>query len=394
MDVPALKQSFRQIFGSEADAVFFSPGRINLIGEHTDYNGGHVFPCAITLGTYGAARKRADEVLRFYSDNFAEAGIIEVPLSQLDFDKAHAWANYAKGMITFLQAAGHRIDKGMDIFVSGNIPNGAGLSSSASLEMLVGVMAQELFGLSADRLSLVKTGMQTENEFIGVRSGIMDQFAIGMGQAQRAMLLDTATLQYDLVPLDLPDHLIVIMNTNKRRELADSKYNERRQECETAVDELNAVLNIRALGELDAPTFDEYAYLISDGNRLKRARHAVWENQRTLQARQALQNGDLARFGRLLNASHVSLAHDYEVTGIELDTLVQAAWAQPGVLGARMTGAGFGGCAIALVEKAQAAAFQENVGRAYAEKIGYAPSFYLAGIADGTGVLDKREGGQ
>ncbi|MCP1660185.1 galactokinase [Neisseria perflava] len=388
MKTQEIKQQFQQIFGVQADAAFFSPGRINLIGEHTDYNGGHVFPCAITLGTYGAARKRDDELLRFYSANFAEAGIIEVPLQDLVFDPAHSWANYPKGMIKFLQESGHVIDKGMDIWIYGNLPNGAGLSSSASLEMLTGVMAQELFGLNIDRPDIVKTGMKTENQFIGVNSGIMDQFAIGMGQAQKAILLDTNTLQYDLVPLDLGDNVIVIMNTNKRRELADSKYNERRSECETAVGELNRALSIQTLGQLDAQTFDEYAYLIQDENRLKRARHAVWENQRTLQARAALQAGDLAKFGRLVNASHVSLQHDYEVTGVELDTLAHAAWVQTGVLGARMTGAGFGGCAIAIVDKAHVAAFQENVGRIYTDKIGYAPSFYIAEISDGTRVLN------
>lgn len=387
MEKEQLRRSFLDIFGQEADATFFSPGRINLIGEHTDYNGGHVFPAAITLGTYGAARKREDRLLRFYSANFGEVGIIEVGLDNLVFDKADNWANYVKGVLKFLQEAGHRIDTGMEIFIYGNIPNGSGLSSSASLELLIGIIAENLYDLDLTRLDLVKIGKQTENRFIGVNSGIMDQFAIGMGADNRAIYLDTNTLNYDLVPLDLGDYVIVIMNTNKRRELADSKYNERRAECEKAVEELNSLLTIQTLGELDEWTFDQYSYLIKDKNRIKRARHAVLENQRTLQARKALEEGDLKMFGRLINASHVSLEHDYEVTGLELDTLVHTAWEQEGVLGARMTGAGFGGCGIAIVHRDQVEVFTGNVGKIYTEVVGYEPSFYVAEIAGGSCIL-------
>lgn len=387
MDKKVINDKFTEIFGEQAEATFFSPGRINLIGEHTDYNGGHVFPCAISLGTYGAARKREDNKLRFYSANFEDLGIIETSLDDLKYDKKDNWVNYAKGMIYFLKETGHDVDKGMDIFIEGNIPNGSGLSSSASLEMLIGVIAQELFNLDIDRVDLVKLGMETENKFIGVNSGIMDQFAVGMGKQNQAILLDTNTLEYSYAPVDMGNNVIVIMNTNKRRELADSKYNERRSECETAVGELQAKLDIKTLGELDTQTFDEYSYLIEDENRLKRARHAVWENQRTMQAQTALEEGDLEKFGRLVNTSHVSLEHDYEVTGIELDTLAHTAWKQDGVLGARMTGAGFGGCGIAIVDKDKVEAFKENVGKVYTEKIGYAPAFYIAEIADGTKVL-------
>ncbi|GAD45941.1 galactokinase [Streptococcus anginosus T5] len=388
LSIQQLRSDFATVFGTEADHTFFSPGRINLIGEHTDYNGGHVFPAAISLGTYGAARKRDDNLLRFYSANFEDKGIIEVPLEDLRFEKEHNWTNYPKGVLHFLQKAGHVIDKGMDVYVFGNIPNGSGLSSSASLELLTGIIAERLFDLKLERLDLVKIGKQTENEFIGVNSGIMDQFAIGMGADQRAIYLDTNTLEYDLVPLDLKDNVVVIMNTNKRRELADSKYNERRAECEKAVEELKQKLSIATLGELNEWDFDEYSYLIQDENRLKRARHAVLENQRTLQAQAALQAGNLEKFGRLMNASHVSLEHDYEVTGLELDTLAHTAWEQEGVLGARMTGAGFGGCAIALVRKDAVEAFQKNVGQKYEEVVGYAPSFYIAEIAGGSRVLD------
>ncbi len=388
LSIQQLRSDFATVFGAEADHTFFSPGRINLIGEHTDYNGGHVFPAAISLGTYGVARKRDDNLLRFYSANFEDKGIIEVPLEDLRFEKEHNWTNYPKGVLHFLQKAGHVIDKGMDVYVFGNIPNGSGLSSSASLELLTGIIADRLFDLKLERLDLVKIGKQTENEFIGVNSGIMDQFAIGMGADQRAIYLDTNTLEYDLVPLDLKDNVVVIMNTNKRRELADSKYNERRAECEKAVEELKQKLSIATLGELNEWDFDEYSYLIQDENRLKRARHAVLENQRTLQAQAALQAGNLEKFGRLMNASHVSLEHDYEVTGLELDTLAHTAWEQEGVLGARMTGAGFGGCAIALVRKDAVEAFQKNVGQKYEEVVGYAPSFYIAEIAGGSRVLD------
>ena len=387
MKTEELKHAFYTTFGEEADALFFSPGRINLIGEHTDYNGGHVFPAAITLGTYGAAKKRSDRTLRFYSANFEEAGIIEVSLDHLTFDKADSWTNYAKGVLKFLQEAGHRIDSGMDVFIYGNIPNGSGLSSSASLELLIGIIAEELFDLEVTRLDLVKIGKQTENDFIGVNSGIMDQFAIGMGADNKAIYLDTNTLDYDLVPLDLGDNVIVIMNTNKRRELADSKYNERRSECETALSELQTKLAIKTLGDFDLETFDEYSYLIKEENRIKRARHAVSENQRTLEARKALEAGNLERFGRLMNASHVSLEHDYEVTGLELDTLVHTAWQQEGVLGARMTGAGFGGCTVSIVANDAVDTFIRQVGEAYREKIGYSADFYVVEIGDGPRVL-------
>ncbi|HIZ96698.1 MAG TPA: galactokinase [Candidatus Ligilactobacillus excrementavium] len=387
MDKQELITAFTKIYTTQPSAEYFSPGRINLIGEHTDYNGGHVFPCAISLGIWGAAAKRSDRKLRFYSGNFTELGVIEADLDSLEYVEADSWANYAKGMIKFIQAAGHKIDSGLDIYINGNIPNGSGLSSSAALEMLIGLIVDDQFDLNIKRLDLIKLGMKTENEFIGVNSGIMDQFAVGMGQKDHALLLDTNTLDYKVAPIDLKGDVIIIMNTNKRRELADSKYNERRAECEKALSELQSKLDISSLGELDASTFDEYSYLIDDEDRFKRARHAVLENERTLRAEKLLQDGKLEEFGRLVNASHVSLEHDYEVTGKELDTLVHNAWKQPGVLGARMTGAGFGGCAIALVAKDKVADFEKEVGARYTEVIGYAPSFYEAEISDGTKVL-------
>lgn len=386
-----LQAIFKEKFGTEATGEYFAPGRINLIGEHTDYNGGHVFPAAITIGTYGLARKRNDNLVRLYSENFPEKGIIEFSLDDLSYNKEHDWTNYPKGMVKFLQETTDEndpeIDKGFEVVYYGTIPNGAGLSSSASIELLTGVILKDLFNLDVNMLDLVITGKRVENKFIGVNSGIMDQFAIGMSKKDHALLLDTNTLEYDLVPAEFGDYVVAIMNTNKRRELADSKYNERRSECEKALSLLQTKLDINSLGDLDEATFEANTDLIGDETLIKRAKHAVTENQRTLKAKDALSSGDLEGFGKLLNASHESLQYDYEVTGIELDTLVENAQKQPGVLGARMTGAGFGGCAIALVKESQLEEFIETVGKAYEEKIGYKADFYKASLNDGARKL-------
>lgn len=389
MDLNNLKKKFNELFDRSDLKAFFSPGRINLIGEHTDYNGGNVFPCAITLGTYGLAAKREDNLLNFYSENFPELGIISIDLDNLDYDPADKWTNYPKGMIKFLKESGHVIDKGLDILYYGNIPNGAGLSSSASIELLTGFIVQNLFELDLDRLDLIKTGQKVENEFIGVNSGIMDQFAVGKGEKDTAILLDCNTLDYELVPIVLENHSIVIMNTKKRRELADSKYNERRSECDQALAELQKELTISSLGALDEQTFIDHQSLLSNGTILKRARHAVTENQRTLKAATALKAGNLEEFGQLMNESHISLRDDYEVTGPELDAIVQAAWEHPGILGARMTGAGFGGCAIAIVENDTIDDFIDQVGKQYQEKVGYPGEFYIAQISDGLKMLEE-----
>lgn len=383
-----LKKAFSDTFEEESTGVFFAPGRINLIGEHTDYNGGNVFPCSISMGTYGIVRERDDQQVRLYSENLPEKGIIEFSLSELSYKKEDNWANYPKGVIKCLKEAGHEITNGFDVYYYGTIPNGAGLSSSASIELLTAVIARDLFQLEAEMLELVLIGKKVENEFIGVNSGIMDQFAIGMGQKDQAILLDTNTLEYEMVPVKLGEYVIAIMNTNKRRELADSKYNERRSECEAALACLQKELSINALGELDKESFEANKHLITDETLIKRARHAISENQRTLQAKAALEANNLEEFGRLLNASHESLADDYEVTGKELDTLVYAAQKQPGVLGARMTGAGFGGCSIALVKESELATFIETVGKEYQTAIGYPADFYKALIADGAGKLE------
>ncbi|PWG00110.1 galactokinase [Levilactobacillus bambusae] len=383
MDYASLTTEFKEHFDVEPERVFFSPGRINLIGEHTDYNGGHVFPCAISLGTYGVYSARTDDKVRMYSANIPDKGIVEFSINDLDYNKDHGWVNYPAGMMYELTKHGYRFDHGFDLFVHGNLPDGAGLSSSASIELLMGEILRAVFNLDVDQLTLVKAGQEVENDYIGLNSGIMDQFAVGMGKADEAVLLDTNSMDYHYVPVELGDYVIVIMNTNKRRELTDSKYNERRSECEEALKRLQVGLDINSLGDLTEDLFDQYTYLINDGTLIARARHAVFENQRCIKAEPALRDHDLKSFGKLINASHESLHYDYDVTGVELDTLAETAWAQPGVLGARMVGAGFGGCAIAIVKKDETENFKQNVGQTYRDKIGYNADFYVAEIADG-----------
>ena len=382
-----LEQKFQEVFGAPAEKQFFAPGRVNLIGEHTDYNGGNVFPCAIDKGTYGLVKKRNDRRFRMYSENFADLGVMEFTLDELTNDKKHDWANYPKGVIKMFLEAGQKIDSGFDILFSGNIPNGAGLSSSASIEMLTAIVLKDLFHLSIDPVEMAQLGKKTENLFIGVNSGIMDQFAVAMGKKDHAILLDCNTLKYDYVPVVLKDEVIVIANTNKRRGLADSKYNERRAECDEALAELQTKLPIKALGELSIEQFEANKDLIKSPVRQKRAKHAVYENQRTLKAQKELSAGNLAEFGKLMNQSHISLRDDYEVTGVELDTLAALAWEQPGVVGSRMTGAGFGGCTVSIVKKDKVDDFIKNVGEAYKNKIGYAADFYIASVSDGAKKL-------
>jgi len=386
-----VKEVFKRLFGNKETRLFFAPGRINLIGEHTDYNGGHVFPATITYGTYALAGKRNDRQVNLYSMNFEEKGVISFSLDELEFDKKHDWANYPKGMIRYLQSSDRKMDTGFDVVYYGNIPNGAGLSSSASIEIVTGVMLESLFGWELNRIEMVKIGQRVENDLMGVNSGIMDQFAIGMGKKGAGILLDCNTLAYDYAQLELEEEQVIIMNTNKRRELSESKYNERRESCELAVEQLQQELSIQTLGELTEEEFEANKHLIECDTVRKRAKHAVYENRRTVKALEALEKGDLEQFGELMNASHVSLREDYEVTGKELDTLVEAAWQQEGVIGARMTGAGFGGCAIAIVKADYVDDFLEQVGELYEEKIGYEATFYVADIGDGARELQKDE---
>ena len=346
-----LISDFKEQFGNFTDIkTYFSPGRVNLIGEHTDYNGGFVFPCALDFGTYAIVRKREDKHFRMYSKNFKSLGIIEFNLDDLSYKDEHKWANYPKGVIKTFSDHNFSIDKGLDILFYGNIPNGAGLSSSASIEVLVAVILKDLFNLNIDMIEMIKYCQIAENKFIGVNSGIMDQFAVGMGKRDRAILLDCNSLNYEYVPLKLDNMSIVIANTNKKRGLADSKYNERRESCEAVVEVLNKNgINIKYLGELTVEEFEKVKHYIKDEEQLKRARHAVRENERTKEAVSVLKAGDIEKFGKLMNESHISLRDDYEVTGIELDSLVEAAWNEDGILGSRMTGAGFGGCTVSIV---------------------------------------------
>ena len=378
-----MQEVFREKFGAAQTHAYFSPGRVNLIGEHTDYNGGHVFPCAISLGTYALVAPRTDGISRLYSMNLPEQGVVQFPMHGAVKSDAYGWANYPIGVVRVMEDAGHRAAHGFDIVLYGTLPNGAGLSSSASIEVLMAVILNDELNLGIDMVELVKFSQKAENEFVGMNCGIMDQFAVGMGKKDCAILLDCNTLSYRYSKLALDGCSIVITNTNKTHSLVTSAYNERRAQCESALKALHKVKPIKALGELTNAEFDAIASTIPDPVERRRARHAVYENNRTLEAVKALEANDVKRFGELMNASHVSLRDDYEVTGPELDTLAELAWQQDGVLGSRMTGGGFAGCTVSIVRDAAIPAFEKNVGDAYTAKIGYAPSFYVANIADG-----------
>ncbi len=385
MNREQLISEFEKIYGAGGEIVtVFSPGRVNLIGEHTDYNGGHVFPCALTIGTYYAARKRSDTKVQFYSGNFPRQGIVERDITALEFDRKKGFSNYPMGMVWTYDQKGMHVDCGFDVYIWGNIPNASGLSSSASIEVGMGKVLNDLFGFDVPNLQIALYGQYSENNYNGVNCGIMDQFAVAMGRKDQAMFLDTATLQYEYAPIRLQGMKIVISCTNKKRGLADSKYNERRAECETALQELQTELPIKALGELTEEEFEAHKGLIKSEVRYRRARHAVYENQRTIKAVELLKAGDVEAFGRLMNESHLSTKDDYEVTGIELDTLAEESWKIKGCVGARMTGAGFGGCAVAIVKDEAVDEYIRTVGEKYKAKIGYAADFYVVEIGDGT----------
>ena len=381
-----LMKKFEELFGStEGAGFYFSPGRVNLIGEHTDYNGGHVFPCALTIGTYGAARKREDRKIRFYSENFSKMGVFETSLDDLVYHEEANWTNYPKGVVWAFKEKGYEAPTGFDMVMYGNIPNGSGLSSSASVELLMGVILVDLYGFEGlSMIDLALLGQYAENRFNGMNCGIMDQFAIAMGKENQAIFLDTGDLSYEYAPIEMKGAKIVIAASNKKRKLTDSKYNERRAECEEALADIQKQMDIKALGELTEEQFEQVQDAIQNPVCRKRAKHAVYENQRTIKAVAALKAGDLETFGKLMNASHVSLRDDYEVTGKELDTLVEAAWKQEGVIGSRMTGAGFGGCTVSIVKEEAIDGFIKNVGEIYEKEIGYAADFYVVEIGDGS----------
>lgn len=376
---------FAELFGdSEGARFYFSPGRVNLIGEHTDYNGGHVFPCALTLGTYGAARKREDNKIHFYSMNLDSFGVVEASLDDLTNKKEYNWANYPLGVVWAFKEKGHTITSGFDMVIWGNIPNGSGLSSSASLEVLTGVILTDLFeikDLSMTDLALI--GQYSENNFNGCNCGIMDQFAVAMGKKDHAIFLDTSDLSYEYAPCVLDGAKIVITNSKVKHSLVDSAYNDRRNECAAALKALQSELDIQALGDLTPEEFEAHKSLIKDEIQLQRAKHAVYENQRTIDAVTALKAGDIERFGKLMNQSHISLRDDYDVSCEEIDILVDLAWKIPGVLGSRITGGGFGGCTVSIVKNDAVDHFIDKLGKAYKEKTGHEAEFYVVEIGDG-----------
>ena len=381
-------KTFGELYGEVQDvSVYFAPGRVNLIGEHTDYNGGHVFPCALTIGTYAAVRKRADRKLIFYSMNFEDMGVIESSLDDLVPSKDANWTDYPKGVMWAFEERGMTMDCGLDIVLYGNIPNGSGLSSSASLEVLTGYMLKDLYGFDVTNIDLAQIGQYSENHFNGMNCGIMDQFASAMGKKNHAIFLDTADLSYEYAPLKLDGAKIVVTNSNVKHSLVNSEYNVRRSECEEALEELQTVIDIKGLGDLTEEQFEESKSAIQDEVRVRRAKHAVYENQRTVRAVNALKNNDLKTFGELMNASHVSLRDDYEVSCEEIDVLVETAWKIDGVLGSRITGGGFGGCTVSIVRDEAVDTFKEKVGAVYKLRTGMTADFYVVEIGDGPSRL-------
>lgn len=380
-----LVQKFLELYGNDGEyRTYFAPGRVNLIGEHTDYNGGHVFPCALTLGTYAVVKSREDRKLRFYSMNFSSLGIIESSLDDLVPHKEASWTNYPKGVMWAFEKRGCKLTYGLDILIYGDIPNGSGLSSSASLEVLTGIILKDFFlfeNISMVDIALI--GQDSENNFNGMNCGIMDQFASAMGKKDNAIFLDTNTLNYEYAPVKLKDAKIVITNSKVKHSLVDSAYNDRRNESEAALKDLQTVVNIKTLGDLTEETFEAHKDVIKDTVCQKRAKHAVYENQRTIKAVEALKNNDVELFGQLMNASHESLKHDYEVSCEEIDILVDLAQAMPGVIGSRITGGGFGGCTVSIVKNDTVDAFIEEIGKAYTEKAGHKAEFYVVDIGDG-----------
>jgi len=379
-----LINEFGKIYGDTKDVrVFFAPGRVNLIGEHTDYNGGHVFPCALTIGTFAVVRKREDRALRMYSMNFEKLGIIESSLDDLNPKKDTNWTAYPKGVIWAFGLKGYKIDAGLDILLYGNIPNGSGLSSSASLEVLTGTVLKELFDIEISNVDIALIGQYSENNYNGMNCGIMDQFASAMGKKDNAIFLDTATLEYEYAPVVLKDASIIVTNSMVKHSLVGSDYNTRRKESETALADLQTVVDIKTLGDLSEEEFEQHKAVIKDPVCAKRAKHAVYENIRTIKAIEALKNDDIDSFGKLMNASHVSLRDDYAVSCDEIDILVDAAWKVDGVIGSRITGGGFGGCTVSIVKNDAIENFKKTVGDEYTKKTGLAAEFYVVSVGNG-----------
>lgn len=376
---------FKELFGADGDIrTYFAPGRVNLIGEHTDYNGGHVFPCALTIGTYAAARKRDDRSIRFYSINLSDKGVVETSLDDLNPSDEAGWTNYPKGVVWAFIGRGYAIDTGFDMVIIGDIPAGSGLSSSASLEVLTGFMLRDMYGLDqVTNVDLALIGQFSENNYNGMNCGIMDQFASAMGKKDNAIFLDCNTLDYEYAPIVLDGYKIVVTNSKVKHSLVDSAYNDRRSSCEKALSELKQVIDIDSLGALTAEEFEAHKSAIADPVRVRRAHHAVYENRRTIEAVEALKRGDLTAFGKLMNESHISLRDDYETSCAEVDVLVDAAWSCDGCLGSRITGGGFGGCSVSIVRDDAIEAFKETLIVAYKDKCNMVPEFYVVSIGDG-----------
>lgn len=384
-----LVDKFLEIYG-EGDGVkaYFAPGRVNLIGEHTDYNGGHVFPCALTVGTYGIARRREDKEIRLYSLNYPECGMVKASLTDLAYRQKDGWGNYPKGVIQTFISKNCRIPCGLDILYYGDIPKGLGIGSSASIEVVTGLMLKDLMDLKdLGMIDLALFAQLAESEYMGMSCGIMDPFVIAMGKKDHAIFLDASDLSYIYAPLALPHEKIIITNSRRVRLAVDERYQERRAQCDMALKELQRVIAIRNLGELTAEVFEQVQEMIASPVRLRRARHAVTENQRTIQAVEALKRGDIFELGQLMNASHLSLKEDYEVSCGELDILVEEAWDIDGVLGSRMMGAGFGGCTVSIVENSAVNEFIQKVGENYEKRTGLHADFYVVETGNGAAVL-------
>lgn len=386
--IEKLIREFKDRFGSDGDIRgYFAPGRVNLIGEHTDYNGGHVFPCAISMGNYAVARKRDDNLVRWYNVTWSKDGVQEADILKLKPNDNGLWYDYQQGVIWAFEQNGYKVPCGYDMVMGGDMPAGSGLSASASIEMLAAIIIKDLLDIDISLVDCALMGQYSENKYNGMNCGIMDQFASAMGKKDNAIFLDTATLEYEYVPLNLDSEKIVITNSGVKHALAGSAYNDRRRESETALADLQKEVDIKSLGELDEEGFEKHKTAITDPVCLKRAKHAVYENRRTIRAVEALRKKDLATFGRLLNESHISLRDDYEVSCEELDILAEEAWKLPGVIGSRMTGGGFGGCTVSIVENDAIEDFKKNLGRIYKERTGIEAQFIIADAADGTGRI-------
>ncbi len=390
--VNKLQEHFQTIYGHKGKRVYFAPGRVNLIGEHTDYNGGHVFPCALSVGTYGMIAQRDDDLLRMYSVNLPDSGIVEVSLKALCPGRIRKWTQYPEGVFWSLQEKGYVFPHGADLMIAGDVPSGSGLSSSASLEVLTGLMIRELYGFSElTNTDLALIGQNAENKYCEMQCGIMDQFASAMGKKDHAIYLNTETLEYELVPLMLGDYELLITNSKVKHSLVSSAYNDRRRECAKALANLkkeSALQAVNSLCELTPEQFVRYRGRITDSTGRKRAKHAIYENARTIRAVNALQENDIAGFGQLMNESHDSLRDDYEVSCVEIDFLVDAMREMPGVAGSRITGGGFGGCTVSIVKKEQTPSLMDEVCKKYQDRFGIVPEFYRVAPEEGVHVID------